>query len=379
MALNYTSKEYNSNNGLQQRAHRVGGSMEFWDKYKGAIKKVSLIIVIFSFIYFSIKYLLPFFAPFVIALLVSYINEPVIKLLEKIKIPRKVAACISLLFTMSVLVLLITLGIIKIYNELIALQDNINTYSQDISHKLNKMLSKFTSFYNTLPVEITNTITKNLSTLSEKITTLITAVIQYTINTVSSIPRVTIFTIVTILGTYFISSDRKAISSFFYRQLPFSWRKRIAGLKKDTIKALVGYFRAILILMGFTFLEVSVGLFLLDVKYAFLLALIVALSDAVPIVGTGVVMLPWILWNVFTDNMPLAFGLAIIYILGILIRQIMEPKIIGSQIGLHPLVTLLAMYIGLRFFGILGMFIGPVSIIIVKNLQDAGALRLWND
>mgnify|MGYP000860377371 CR=1 FL=1 len=353
--------------------------MEFWDKYKGAIKKVSLIIVIFSFIYFSIKYLLPFFAPFVIALLVSYINEPVIKLLEKIKIPRKVAACISLLFTMSVLVLLITLGIIKIYNELIALQDNINTYSQDISHKLNKMLSKFTSFYNTLPVEITNTITKNLSTLSEKITTLITAVIQYTINTVSSIPRVTIFTIVTILGTYFISSDRKAISSFFYRQLPFSWRKRIAGLKKDTIKALVGYFRAILILMGFTFLEVSVGLFLLDVKYAFLLALIVALSDAVPIVGTGVVMLPWILWNVFTDNMPLAFGLAIIYILGILIRQIMEPKIIGSQIGLHPLVTLLAMYIGLRFFGILGMFIGPVSIIIVKNLQDAGALRLWND
>lgn len=353
--------------------------MSFWDKYQGSIKKVLLIIVIFAVIYVSIKYLLPFFAPFVIALIVSYINEPVIRLLGKIKIPRKVAACISLLFTMSVLAFVITLGIIKIYDELTALQDNITTYSNDITVQLNRLILKFTNFYNALPVEVTGTVTTNLSTLSSKLTTLISTIIQYAIGTVSSIPRVTVFAIVTILATYFISSDRKSISSFFYRQLPFSWRKRMTGIKKDTIKALIGYFRAILILMGFTFMEVSVGLFILDVKYAFLLALLVALSDAIPIVGTGVVMLPWILWNVFTGNMPLAFGLAIIYILGILIRQIMEPKIIGSQIGLHPLVTLFAMYIGLQFFSILGMFIGPISMIIVKNLQDAGAMRLWND
>ncbi len=353
--------------------------MDFWDKYKGTVKKIVLIVLIFASIYVSIKYLLPFFAPFVIALIVSYINEPVIRLLQKIKISRKVAACISLLFTMSVLAFVITLGVIKVYNELIALQDNINSYSVDISDKLNKLLFKFTSFYNALPVEVTGTVTTNLSSVTTKITDFITAIIQTAISTVSSIPKLTVFAIVTILATYFISSDRKAISSFFYRQLPFSWRKRMTGIKKDTIKALLGYFRAILILMGFTFVEVSVGLFILDVKYAFLLALIVALSDAIPIVGTGVVMLPWILWNVFTGNMPLAFGLAIIYILGILIRQIMEPKIVGSQIGLHPLVTLFAMYIGLQFFSILGMFIGPISMIIVKNLQDAGALKLWND
>ncbi len=95
----------------------------------------------------------------------------------------------------------------------------------------------------------------------------------------------------------------------------------------------------------------------------------VGISDAIPIVGTGVIMIPWILWTIITGDMPLAFGLTIIYLLGIIIRQIMEPKIVGSQIGLHPLVTLLAMYIGLKFFGILGMFVGPVSIIIVKNFR----------
>ncbi len=353
--------------------------MNIISKYQDTLKKIAFIIIIFAVIYLSITYLLPFFAPFVIAIIVSYINEPVIKLLGKMKISRKVAAIISLLFTMSVLGFAITAGVLKIYNELTALKDNLNEYSIDLSGEADRLVSKFTNFYNALPVEVTDTISENLSALSTKISTLISDIIKYVFNTVSSIPRLTVFIIVTILATYFISSDRQAISSFFYRQLPFSWRKRMSGMKKDTIKALIGYFRAILILMGFTFIEVSVGLFILNVKYAFLLALIVALSDAIPIVGTGVVMLPWILWQVFTGNMPLAFGLAIIYILGILIRQIMEPKIVGSQIGLHPLVTLLAMYVGLQFFGILGMFIGPVSIIIVKNLQDAGALRLWND
>jgi sporulation integral membrane protein YtvI len=353
--------------------------MELWVKYQSAVKKLLLIIAIFATIYISITYLFPFFAPFVIAIIVSYINEPVIKLLRKLKISRKIAAIISLLVTISALAFIITAGIIKIYNELTVLQENINTYSSEISDQINAIIYKATDFYKALPVEVTDTITKNLATLSNKITTVITAIIQYAVSTISSIPKLTVFTIVTILATYFISSDKKKISLFFYRQMPLSWRKGIPDLKKDTFKALLGYFKAILILMGFTFIEMSVGLFILNVNYAFIIALVVGLAEAIPIMGTGVVMIPWILWQVFTGNMTLAFGLAVLYVLGILIRQIMEPKIVGSQIGLHPLVTLMSMYVGLKFFGVLGMFIGPISLIIVKNLQDAGALRLWND
>jgi len=353
--------------------------MELWTKYQSAIKKLVLIVIIFATIYISITYLFPFFAPFVIAMIVSYINEPVIRLLQKFKISRKIAAIISLLVTMSALGFSITAGIIKIYDELTVLQNNLATYSTEISAQINDVIYKVTDFYNALPVEVTDTITKNLASLSNRITGIITTIIQYAINTASSIPKLTVFVIVTILGTYFISSDKRKISIFLYKQLPISWRKGMPDLKKDTLKALIGYFKAILILMGFTFIEVSVGLFILDVKYAFLIALMVGLAEAVPIVGTGIVMLPWIMWQVFAGNMTLAFGLAVLYVLGILIRQIMEPKIVGSQIGLHPLVTLLAMYVGLKFFGVLGMFIGPISLIIVKNLQDAGALRLWND
>lgn len=353
--------------------------MEILAKYQTGIKKIFLIIFIFAFIYLSIKYLLPFFAPFVIAIIVSYINEPVIRILLRLKMPRKYAALVSLLVTMSALGLTITAGIIKLIDELNILQMNINTYSSDISEQANELINKFTNFYNALPLEVTDTISSNLKTLSSKLTTIITAIIQYAINMASSIPTITLFIIVTFLATYFISSDKEKIGNFFLKQLPIRWRKDLIGLKEGTFNALVGYFKAILILMGFTFIEVSVGLFVLNVKYAFLMGVIVGIAEVVPIVGTGIIMAPWILWQVFTGDMAMAFGLAIIYILGILIRQIMEPKIVGSQIGLHPLATLLAMYIGLEFFGFLGMFIGPISIIIVKNFQDAGFLRLWND
>lgn len=353
--------------------------MELLNKYQSSIKKLILIIIIFTTIYVSITYLFPFFAPFIIAIIVSYINEPVIRLLQNFKISRKVAAVISLLLTMSILVIVITLGIIKIYDELTILRNNLAIYSSDISMQINNLANKITNFYNALPVEVTDAITKNLASFSNKLTNIITAIIQYTINTASSIPKLAVFFIVTILSTYFISSDRKKISLFIYKQLPLSWKKEFSNLKNNTIKALLGYFKAMLILMGFTFIEVSVGLFILNVKYAFIIALIVAISEVIPIVGTGAVMIPWILWNLVIGDMPLAFGLAILYILGVLIRQIMEPKIVGSQIGLHPLVTLLSMYIGLKFFGILGMFIGPISLIIVKNFQNAGLMTLWND
>nr|WP_278287486.1 AI-2E family transporter [Ruminiclostridium josui] len=189
--------------------------MQLWNKYQSTIKKIFLILLIFATIYLSITYLLPFFAPFVIALIVSYINEPVIKLLQKLKISRKAAAAISLLFTMSVLGFALTVGIIKIYNELIVLQDNLTSYSSDISVKINKLIDKATIFYNGLPEQVTSAITKNLESFSEQIGSMITSVIQYVINTVTSIPRLTVFVIVTILGTYFISSDKKVFLPFF--------------------------------------------------------------------------------------------------------------------------------------------------------------------
>ncbi|MCX8129636.1 MAG: sporulation integral membrane protein YtvI [Clostridia bacterium] len=351
-----------------------------YEKYYRTAVNLILIIVVFLLIYIVTKYLLPFFAPFVIAILIALINEPVIRILiKRARLPRNIAAILSLLFTISILGFLITLGIIKIYNELVVLQENLSGYIDNTSSELNHLMDRVANYYENLPESVSKAVNENLTSLAPKLEGVIKSLVTYLINTITSIPKVAVFIIVTLLASYFISSDRNKISNFFSRQFPDNWSRNFSGIKSDTFTAVFAYFKALLILMSITFIEVSLGLFIIKADYVLLMGLIVALSDAIPVLGTGIVMVPWITWNLITGNTQMALGLTVIYLAGVIVRQVLEPKIVGDQIGLHPLITLIAMYIGLNVFGVLGLFIGPVSVIIVKNLQTSGLLRLWKD
>jgi sporulation integral membrane protein YtvI len=353
---------------------------ELYKKYNKPFLKLLLIICVFLIIYVSVKYLVPFFAPFVIALIISLINEPVIRVLEnKVKIPRKIAAIISLLLTISVLGVIVTLGIIKIFNELVILQGNLSTYIDSISGQIADFSHKLNSYYNNLPPNIILTIDASIQNLSSNLEGIITYIVSYIVDTITSIPRLAVFIIATLLSTYFISSDRDRILSFLRKQLPDTWAKNFYGIKTGTATALLGYFKAILILMLITFIETTIGLLIIRSDYVLVMGVVVALADAVPVLGTGIVMVPWITWNLITGNIEFAIPLSIIFILGVMTRQILEPKIIGHHIGLHPLITLVSMYIGLSLFGFLGLFIGPISIILVKNLQHSGLIHIWKE
>ncbi|MDP4180711.1 MAG: sporulation integral membrane protein YtvI [Bacillota bacterium] len=353
---------------------------KFMQKYYKIALKVLFILLFLIIVYISVTYLIPFFAPFVIGIILAFVNEPVIKFLQKrLKLPRKVSALISLLLTIIVFGALITIGLIKMYNELLILKGNVTDYVNSTSNQINEYFNKVQTYYNKLPVGISSAINENINNLAPKAQEFITSLVTYLINTISSIPKVTVFLIVSILSAYFISSDRKKINDFFNRQFPEAWKVNYIDIKSGTFTALFGYVKALLVLMFITFSEVSIGLTILGVKYALLMGFLVGASDAVPILGTSVIMIPWIGWNMIIGDYKMTLGLTIIYILGVAIRQILEPKIIGDQIGLHPLVTLIAMYIGLNFFGVMGMFVGPVSIIILKNLQDSGSIKFWRE
>ncbi|MDP4093517.1 MAG: sporulation integral membrane protein YtvI [Bacillota bacterium] len=349
-----------------------------YEKYIKFLLKLLLLAVIFFAVYFVIEYLLPFLAPFIVAIIIALITEPLISLLHnKAKLPRSIAAVISLLLTISILGFILVVGSIKIYNELVVLQGNISNYIQSTSDQITQYLDKAAAFYQTLPKEISDTITEGIKSLAPQLQGLLGSVVNYIIGTVKSIPNIFVFITVTLLATYFISSDRVEIRNFVYKQLPANWSKTLPGIKDNAFHAIAGYFKALLILMMFTFIEVSVGLVILKVDYALLLGLVVAICEIIPVLGTGIIMVPWIGVNLLLGNVQLAVGLSIVYLIGVVIRQVTEPKIVGSQIGLHPLATLLSMYIGLSLFGVLGMIIGPISIIILKSLQTAGVLHLW--
>jgi sporulation integral membrane protein YtvI len=147
--------------------------------------------------------------------------------------------------------------------------------------------------------------------------------------------------------------------------------------KAGVIKAIGGYIRAQCILMCIVSAICVTGLVILGNQYALLLGVLIAFVDALPVFGSGAFFWPWALYSIIVGNYKMAMGLAIINILVLITRQMLEPRIIGSQIGLHPVATLMSIFIGLKVFGLFGFIIGPIILVTIKALQDNGLLPAW--
>ncbi|GAA0680840.1 hypothetical protein GCM10008903_11340 [Clostridium cadaveris] len=129
--------------------------------------------------------------------------------------------------------------------------------------------------------------------------------------------------------------------------------------------------------MALTFLELSLGFFILRIENGVTIAAIIALLDILPILGTGGILIPWVIIELIRGNVYLALGLATLYMLITVVRNILEPKIVGAQVGMHPIVMLICMFVGVKVFGFIGLFILPAIAIIIKNLNDSGKIHLF--
>ncbi|MFZ5986826.1 MAG: sporulation integral membrane protein YtvI [Bacillota bacterium] len=350
------------------------------EKYKKTVTSVITILLIILVIYMGATFLFAFLAPFIIAVVISLINEPIINYMEKkMRINRKYASVLSLVLTVSIITFLIVLIVLKVYYELIRLQNNLPQYIETISNTISGYYDRASVFYDYFPDNISASLEDNFKSNLPKVEKIITSIAASILNSITSIPKIAVFTTVTLLSSYFISSDRRNIRNFVYKQLPGNFKKGFPGVKSEAGSAILGYFRAQLVLMSITFIQSTLGFIIIKADYAVLMGFIVALSDGIPILGTGIIMLPWIAWSFITGNMKMACGLASVYLSGLIIRQVIEPKIVAAHTGLHPLVTLISMYMGLMLFGVIGLFIGPLFAILLKSLQKSGVISLWND
>ena len=129
--------------------------------------------------------------------------------------------------------------------------------------------------------------------------------------------------------------------------------------------------------MSLTFVELSIGLTIIHVPNSVIIALLIAIFDILPVLGTGGIMIPWVVISAFSGDYPLALGLLIVYVVITIIRNILEPKIVGSQIGLHPVITLCSMFIGVQLFGVIGLFGFPIGLSLLRYLNENGTIHLY--
>ncbi len=186
----------------------------------------------------------------------------------------------------------------------------------------------------------------------------------------SSLPTVLFVTVLTVIAGYYFCVDWDRVSAVLLSFVPARWRRHLHAARVRGREMFARYIKAYLWLLAITFALLLAGLLILGVDYAFLLALLIAVLDLLPVLGVGTVLLPWSVVMLIGRHFYVGFGLILLYLIITLVRQVLEPRLVGKSLGLHPLVMLFATYAGFYLFGLVGMILGPVVALPIKYLLE---------
>ncbi|MCD7846367.1 MAG: sporulation integral membrane protein YtvI [Oscillospiraceae bacterium] len=215
-----------------------------------------------------------------------------------------------------------------------------------------------------------------LSAISSALANLPVQVVTGASNWTARLPGQLLSMVICVIATVFITADFSRITAFLLRQMPQRARLLTVQARNSTVQVLRSYCRSYGIILCITFVELAVGLLLLRQRHAIFIALIVAVLDIFPVLGTGLVLVPWGTATLLAGSAAKGVGLLALWAVILVVRQIIEPRILGHQVGLHPVVTLIAMFLGARLFGPVGLLLLPVACAVLKSLDDAGVIHL---
>lgn len=315
-----------------------------------------------------------FYMPFLVAFIISLMIEPAIKyIMKKTHLTRRTSSII--IFAIVSIIILGSLAwlIITLFSESSSLLQGLNDYFGKAHQIFDNFMTTFDFDKIHLSDEILNVIQNStgeiLNTVSNWIRNSLTGLIEV----VTSLPSIAICIGITVIALYFICVDKIYILDQIEHHLPKLWVKKIGSHLRDLIKTLGGYLKAEATLILVSFIISLIGLYLLsiigfNVPYPLLMALFIGFVDALPILGSGTVMIPWAIICGINGDLKLGIAIIVLLIIMSVVRQILEPKLVSKNIGVHPIFTLIAMYTGFKFIGVLGLLIGPIVLIIVKNI-----------
>ncbi len=329
--------------------------------------------------------------PFIIAFILAYFMNPLVDMLEqKLKIPRAFASIISLFIIFSALGGLLTLFIVEMINGTQFLLNVVPRYLQSfvklgetfVLERIFPIYENILSRFNELNEDNQAAVVSNIQNFGDSVadwgTRIATNVLLGISAVISSFPTTITALFISLLATFFISKDWDKLMQLKEQILP----KKVIQIWNDVFQqlrnALLGFMKAQLTLVALTTITVFSGLILLRVPYAFTIALIIGIVDLLPYLGTGFILIPWITYSFIVGNRAFAVALLILYSLILVQRQMMEPKVISTHIGIHPLAVLIAVFLGYQLFGFLGFIFGPTIIVILESLRKAKVFHyIW--
>ncbi|WP_238457112.1 sporulation integral membrane protein YtvI [Desulforamulus hydrothermalis] len=321
----------------------------------------------------GVTFVLPLITPFIIALFISFLLEPVVGVLQsKVRLSRGPAVALAMLFLLSLVGSVITLLLLRLTAELIHLSKTLPYIILDIQHWVEVSLPKFYRFYGELPPAVTDYIQQSFGSAAQTLQDFLSITLNSLLSTFSAVPGIITLIIVSFLATYFISKDRRVLTRQWLRVWPAPYGEQSLQVIKEVVEAFVSYLKAQGVLVSISTLISIIGLYLIGAEYALTMGLLIGFFDIIPVLGPGTVVLPWVGWSFLTGNAVFGSKLLVLYLVILVTRQLLETKVVATNLGLHPLATLVALFVGFKVLGFLGMVAGPILLIAVQAVIKAG-------
>ena len=339
--------------------------------------------VIFCIIYFLLNHALKQLWPFVVAYFMAMFFKPAVeKLCKRTKMPRSVAVLLLILFFYGAAGTLLTLSGIRLLAQV---ENGVRMlpalYRDVIAPNIEAIFEKLEALIARLDPDQVFQLDPVAEQITQTIGTAVTNISTWTISTLTKgatgIPGLLVKVLVMIIMTYYMAMDYQMITNFILKQLPERSAKLLLQAKDGLGRTIGKFIASYAMIMLITFGELSIGLILLGVDRAILLAAVIAVFDILPVVGCGTVLVPWAVILLIQGNYTMGILLLVLLTVIVVVRNFVEPRIVGDQVGLHPVAALLSMFVGLYLFGPLGIWGVPILLSLLVRMHQTGTIRLF--
>ncbi|HWJ03776.1 MAG TPA: sporulation integral membrane protein YtvI [Verrucomicrobiae bacterium] len=312
--------------------------------------------------------------PFLIALLLAFLLEPVVRLVSaKMRIKRGYASFVVLLLVYFVFGFLLFALINRLQMELTIMATSFPSYNEIVTY-LSEKIHAVQQF-----VDLNPKVKESLYSSTQGLFTVLqdwaSGTSMFLLRVLAALPKTFAVILLATIATYFISADYLRVTEFIKSLFPKVWQLKVQAVSRDLGAAANGFLKAQATLIGITMFLTILGLVILGVEVAFTVGVLTGLLDILPVVGTGMLFVPWILWMLVSGQSLFALKLAIVYGVILGVRQFLEPKVLSKNLGLDPLPTLISMYVGAKLLGGWGLLLGPTLVIVYQALAKAGVFH----
>lgn len=354
-----------------------GDGMNSVKKYIRILLNIAIPLIGILFACTILPKIIGYFMPFVVGWLIALVANPLVRFLEsKVKIVRKHSSVIIIVFTLALVIGLGYFLISRLFLQALGLVKELPEIYSTVSSGLEHFFVRFDDVFRFLPGNLGEIWSDINGNVGEMLGILVQKAASPTVeaagNMAMRIPGAMVNVIMIILSSYFFLAERDKIMEWWSRYLPEGGGRCYQSLKRDIRQLISGYFLAQFKLMFLVALILFAGFLVLGIRYALLLAILIAILDFLPLFGTGTILLPWAVVKLLSGEYMLAAGLALLYVVSQVSRQMIQPKIVGDSMGLPPLFTLFLLYLGFKVRGISGMILAVPIGILGMRLYEYG-------